>query len=90
MTCFFFKFHLAGRARCQCVTVLPAISSAPAAPRNGAGRVSVLYDKLVFGGQICTAPLPPAFMRGVPEGRGEYRTRMRKSFYLRRFALILG
>ena len=47
-------------------------------------------DKLVFGGQIFTAPLPPAFMRGVPEGRGEYRTRMRKSFYLRRFALILG
>ena len=47
-------------------------------------------EKLVFGGQICTAPLPPTFMRGVPEGRGEYRTRMRKSFYLRRFALILG
>ena len=47
-------------------------------------------DKLEFVGQIFTAPLPPAFMRGVPEGRGEYRTRMRKSFYLRRFALILG
>ena len=48
------------------------------------------FDKLEFFGQIFTAPLPPAFMRGVPEGRGEYRTRMRKSFYLRRFALILG
>ena len=47
-------------------------------------------NKLEFVGQIFTAPLPPAFMRGVPEGRGEYRTRMRKSFYLRRFALILG
>ena len=47
-------------------------------------------DKFQFVGQIFTAPLPPAFMRGVPEGRGEYRTRMRKSFYLRRFALILG
>ena len=35
-----------------------------------------------FGGQICTAPLPPAFMRGVPEGRGEYRTWMQKSFHL--------
>ena len=39
-------------------------------------------DKLEFGGQICTAPLPPAFMRGVPEGRGEYRTWMQKSFNL--------
>ena len=47
-------------------------------------------DKLEFVGQIFTAPLPPAFMREVPEGRGEYRTRMRKSFYLRRFTLILG
>ena len=35
-----------------------------------------------FGGQICTAPLPPAFIRGVPEGRGEYRTWMQKSFNL--------
>ena len=50
----------------------------------------VVNEKMVFGGQICTAPLPPAFMRGVPEGRGEYRTQMRKSIYLRRFALILG
>ena len=40
------------------------------------------HDKLVFGGQICTAPLPPAFMRGVPEGRGEYRTWMQTSFNL--------
>ena len=60
------------------------IQSAPAIYMN------FLYDKLEFDGQMCTAPLPPAFMRGVPEGRGEYRTRMRKSFYLRRFALILG
>ena len=58
--------------------------------RRKAGGKEKLCDKLEFGGQIFTAPLPPAFMRGVPEGRGEYRTRMRKSFYLRRFALILG
>ena len=41
---------LAGRARCQCVSVLLAIPSAPAAARNRAGQVSVLNDKLVFGG----------------------------------------
>ena len=59
-------------------------------PLHPSRYVSILPDKLEFVGQIFTAPLPPAFMRGVPEGRGEYRTRMRKSFYLRRFALILG
>ena len=49
------------------------IQSAPAIYMN------FPYDKLEFDGQICTAPLPPAFMRGVPEGRGEYRTWMQKS-----------
>ena len=89
-SCLLTNWCLAGRARGQCVTVLSAIRSAPAAARNGTGQFSVLNDKFEFVAQIFTAPLPPAFMRGVPEGRGEYRTRMRKSFYLRRFALILG
>ena len=36
---------LAGRARCQCVSVLLAIPSAPAAARNETGQASVLNDK---------------------------------------------
>ena len=47
-------------------------------------------DKFQFVGQIFTAPLPPAFMRGVPEGQGEHHARMRKSFHFRQFAPILG
>ena len=51
-------------------------------PKAAPNSPPVVNEKLVFGGQICTAPLPPAFMRGVPEGRGEYRTWMQKSFNL--------
>ena len=36
---------LAGRARCQCVSVLREVPSAPAAARNGTGQFSVLNDK---------------------------------------------
>ena len=39
---------LAGRARCQCVSVLREVPSAPAAARNGVRSASVLSYKLVF------------------------------------------
>ena len=51
------NWNLAGRARGQCVTVLSAIRSAPAAARNGTGQFSVLNDKFQFVTLVAAAPL---------------------------------